>query len=164
MVFAIIVTCKEVKGESGGTLIHDGAKVVVINESEGWVSHTCRSLWAGETIPKDAKTFPTREKAEAFARYLDSDEAKNDTSWWKTWHPWYVQPKSWEVVELKPVTRTEVVGFKIADGVLACWACNGTGMVTTSSNGSGLIETPCTNCASGGQGTQATKQENDDGR
>lgn len=27
-----------------------------------------------------------------------------------------------------------------------CWACNGTGVVTTSSNGSGLIEAPCKNC------------------
>lgn len=28
-----------------------------------------------------------------------------------------------------------------------CWACNDTGVVTTSSNGSGLIEAPCQRCA-----------------
>lgn len=28
----------------------------------------------------------------------------------------------------------------------ACWACNGLGHVTTSSNGSGLIEEPCIVC------------------
>ena len=27
-----------------------------------------------------------------------------------------------------------------------CWACSGTGSVTTSSNGSGLIEAPCQGC------------------
>lgn len=32
-------------------------------------------------------------------------------------------------------------------GVKTCWACNGTGVVTTSSNGSGLIDEPCANCA-----------------
>jgi hypothetical protein len=32
----------------------------------------------------------------------------------------------------------------------ACWACNDTGKVTTSSNGSGLIEAPCS-CGIGGQ-------------
>jgi hypothetical protein len=43
---------------------------------------------------------------------------------------------------------------KPADGVetsakAGCWACNDTGVVTTSSNGSGLIEAPCANCADG---------------
>lgn len=32
-----------------------------------------------------------------------------------------------------------------------CWACDGTGIVTTSSNGSGLIEAPCPNCAAAPQ-------------
>jgi hypothetical protein len=31
----------------------------------------------------------------------------------------------------------------------SCWACNDTGTVTTSSNGGGLIEAPCANCADG---------------
>ena len=42
---------------------------------------------------------------------------------------------------------------KRADGVEApapsCWACDDTGTVMTSSNGSGLIESPCANCADG---------------
>jgi hypothetical protein len=31
----------------------------------------------------------------------------------------------------------------------SCWSCGDTGTVTTSSNGSGLIEAPCANCADG---------------
>lgn len=113
--FIIIATCKEVRADSGAIVTDEGLKVVVINDDEGWVSHTTRSLWVGETIPKSAKTFPTREEAEAFAKFLDSDEAKNDRSWWKTWHPWYVQPKSWEVVEVAPKTQEVVIGWKLKE-------------------------------------------------
>ena len=42
-------------------------------------------------------------------------------------------------------------GLAIAKPVITakleeCWACNGTKTVTTSSNGSGLIDNTCTNC------------------
>lgn len=110
--FIIIATCKEVLGASGNPVMHESARVVVCNELDGWVSHTCHSLWAGETIPKEAKTFETSEAAEAFARYLDSDEAKNNTSWWTTWHPWYIQPKAWEVVEVIPATKIVTTGWR----------------------------------------------------
>lgn len=36
-----------------------------------------------------------------------------------------------------------------------CWACNGTKLVTTSSNGSGLIEEACSACAQAGEATKS---------
>lgn len=99
--FAIIATCKEVEGASGSSVMSEGTRCVVVNDE--WVRGGTSLLWGDEPLPKTTKLFDSREEAEAFARDLDSPKAKARTDWWMTWHPWYVQPKSWEVVELEPV-------------------------------------------------------------
>jgi hypothetical protein len=117
MPFAIIATCKEIRGESGTAIVSDGERRVLITGEWG---DTTSVLWLDRTLPRETRQFATREEAEKHGHYLDSDEAKNDRSWWKTWHPWYVEPKSWEVVELKAVTRTETIGWAVANGVKDC--------------------------------------------
>lgn len=109
--YAIVVTCAEVRGESGAVIVSEGTKRVLVNGE--WVRGEVRPIFDGR-LPSDARTFDSREEAEAFARDLDSPESKANTRWWMTWHPWYVQPKSWEVVELKPIMETKQIGWRSA--------------------------------------------------
>lgn len=109
--YAIIVTCAEVRGESGAVIVSEGSKRALVNGE--WVRGGTSHIFEG-VLPSDVHTFDSREEAEAFARDLDSPESKANTRWWMTWHPWYVEAKSWEVVELEPIMETKQIGWRSA--------------------------------------------------
>lgn len=86
------VTRYAVKVISGVALNID-KKVITNDGEEFWL---CDGEWgvdgrhgyAGE-MPVDVKTFKTRDEARHFASTWDP-------------HPWYVKPKDWRIVEVKP--------------------------------------------------------------
>jgi hypothetical protein len=98
MPFGLIVSSREVPAYNGHILTQEDERFFVTNEEGGWVEATSTSVKFVErlerkigVVPKEIKVFKTREAAEKFGKR------------WKG-HPWYVQPKDFEVIELAPVT------------------------------------------------------------
>jgi hypothetical protein len=102
--FAVIVTGKEVwpAGPHLPTtrpMTKKGEKFWVCDIEPAWVPATGTSLSFSKDPPRDIKTFPTAEAADEFG---------------KKWigHPWWVQPKSHEVIELEPVYKVDYYKVK----------------------------------------------------
>lgn len=99
MKYGLIVTSKEAVSSDGVVLTRDGARYWVVDECGGWVDATSTSTeWDTGKVPDDLKTFRTREAAEKFGQR------------WKG-HPWYVQPRDFEVIEVE--ARYVQKGWKI---------------------------------------------------
>jgi hypothetical protein len=100
--FAIIVTGKEVPCDAtpDRPMTKESERFWVCNiEPAGWVPATGTSLSFSKDPPRDIKTFKTRDAADKFAKK------------WKG-HPWWVVPKSHEVVELEPVYKVDCYKVK----------------------------------------------------
>jgi hypothetical protein len=87
--FAVIAICKEVNGDGGYVLTENDEEFCVCDCE--WIEATC---YCGtiEENSKDLKLFESKKEAEKFCKR------------WKG-HPWYCQPKSFKIVELKPAYK-----------------------------------------------------------
>jgi hypothetical protein len=104
MKYAVFVRSKEVHYHDGTIASHDDESYLAVVEPEGWVEASSRRMRPdAPTIPKDALTFDTTEKAEAFVKR------------WKG-HPWWCQPNGkYEIVPVEPVFEQVQVGLRRAD-------------------------------------------------
>lgn len=100
MPFAIIVTSNEV-------LAHD--KTVMTTKGEiFWVVRGDDGLPTGQhfhferRVPQRLYVFETSDAAEAFGRH------------WKG-HPWWVRPISCEVIEVEPIYKQVLDGYRLVD-------------------------------------------------
>lgn len=110
MKYGIILTCKEALAYDGKVITKDGAKRIVVRESEGWVPCTTSSIGDDQKdLPRDTMTFSSREEATQFGDRMDEMTNRGECGW----HPWYAMPKNWEVVALEPATETRIVGWEI---------------------------------------------------
>ncbi len=106
-VYGVIVTSKEARsGMPGNPLVTTaGERFWVTVEPEGWVpASSCRVSSTGDSPPGDPKVFPSRERAEEFAKH------------WKG-HPWWCIPNGeYEIVPLRARKQTDphIVGYERA--------------------------------------------------
>ena len=99
--FCVIVESKEARSGSKGNPIitRAGEKFVVINGRRGITSQNFVDVMPTDTLP-----FSTREEAEKFAMS------------WKG-HPWYCIPSGkYEVVEVEPIYKQVLVGYRKSKG------------------------------------------------
>lgn len=89
--YALKVTCKEARSGSGQVYIKAGTVVWVCQDSYGWTS--------SQRLDNDAVTFENKEDAEKAA------------STWRG-HPWYYEPAKVEVVEITPIYKQVIAGYK----------------------------------------------------
>lgn len=94
MSFALKVICKEARAVTDAVMVEEGTIAWVVKDTWGWSS----SPWPTCNLPH-LVTFESREEAEEAARK------------WKG-HPWYFIPIRVEVVEVKPVYRQEIEGWR----------------------------------------------------
>lgn len=92
--FALRIVCEEVRGKDNRVITCDG-DVVFLVDSE-WGHTTSHEEWVGDRLI----TFDTAEAAHKCANKLKP-------------HPWYIRPKSYEVVCVEPVYETKMVGWKV---------------------------------------------------
>lgn len=96
--FVIRTECKKALSFDEKVLTQEGEKVWVCEDNEGWVPATGIHSY---NIPKDVKTFPTKDKAEKFI---------------KTWkgHPWYYIPNgNYEIFEVEKKYKQVFDGYQI---------------------------------------------------
>lgn len=93
--YALKVTCKECRSGVKGTPVvtERGTVVWLYVDSYGWSSR--RSLAA------DSLVFESRESAEKAAKM-----------WFTHWHPWFFEPDKIEVVEVTPIYKRTIAGYK----------------------------------------------------
>lgn len=96
--FAIIAIAREVKSADGNIMARDGERFWL--ENEQWIDATGARFdrYPDGRGSASLKTFTSRDDAEAFAKK------------WKG-HPWWVKPKSFEVVEVEPLFEV-VTGYR----------------------------------------------------
>lgn len=101
MTYAVIFKAKEARSSSGSVVTWEGEVMVAVKEKDGWVPATSRH-YRGGALPKETKLFRTEQAANRFMKK------------WKG-HPWYAEPRSWEVVEVKRKVRrpVETLGFEV---------------------------------------------------
>lgn len=95
--YAIKIVCKEVKGQSGSTIVYEGNIVYVGMVSEGITTY--HSIVVAGT---DLLVWDTFEEADKAAKKLT-----------KKLHPWYIKAKSYEIVKVQPVYK--VVGYELKE-------------------------------------------------
>lgn len=102
MKYAVIVRSKEARSEIIGNPIvtRAGERFWVVKDSDGWVATSTSVGGYPDHVPDNALLFETASDASAFARL------------WKG-HPWWVVPDgTFEIVEVEPVYRKVLAGFK----------------------------------------------------
>ena len=92
--YALKVTCKRALSGAGSIITLAGTVVWVTKDDWSWSS----SHWVLADC-SDLVTFDTREDAEKAAKK------------WKG-HPWYYEPAKVEVVEVEPIYRQVLQGWK----------------------------------------------------
>jgi hypothetical protein len=102
MPYAIRVWSDEARSAAPGkpVVTEKGTRFWVTNEPEGWVPAS--SVWDSGTVPGDIKTFMYYEDAEKFAKK------------WKGF-PWWCKPIDYEIIEVEPVYREVIIGYKIME-------------------------------------------------
>ena len=92
MPFTLKIICKEVRYKGGSVAVPEGTVMWPVKDE--WGTTTQR----GDAPARFSETWETRELAERFSTR------------WKP-HPWWVKPKSIEVVEIIPVMELKQVGW-----------------------------------------------------
>lgn len=95
--YAIKIVCKEVLDHYEWPIVRDGEVMWIVVDEYG-VYDTCTDYGDG-CIPLDVLLFDTEEEAKAFL--VPKDKL------------WYIKPKSYEIVEVKPIYETKIVGWEI---------------------------------------------------
>lgn len=95
--YAIKVVCKQVLDQDGFSLMEEGEVVFLVEDEYG--HSTCSESWLHYST---LLTYETYEQADGVARRLT-----------KHLNPWYVEAKSYEIVEVKPIYETKIVGWEI---------------------------------------------------
>ena len=98
--FAILIESHEARsGVAGNPIVTEaGTKFWVTKDHEGWVEATSTRV-TDEWPPFDIKIFPSQEKAEEFAKKWSG-------------HPWWVKPRAYEIVEVRPRLKQIVCGYE----------------------------------------------------
>lgn len=96
-VYALTFKAQEARSDDGTIVTGDGTVFVLVKDD--WVNGTATPYY-GESMPKEALTFPTEVEAMAFAHA------------WK-FHPWDAKPRrgGWRVVPVTAITETVVTGY-----------------------------------------------------
>lgn len=100
--FTVIFIGKEARSQNGSIISPENAEYLANSGPlhEGWVSG---DRFDGSKIPEHTLVWKTAKEAQEFA---------------ETWkgHPWWVQPKSWRVVEVEPNMVQVRQGYRLAKG------------------------------------------------
>lgn len=97
MMYALKVTCKEALSTVQGRppMTKKGTVVWLYVDTYGWSSRP--------SLAADSLVFESRASAEKAAEM------------WRTkWHPWFFAPDKIEVVEVKPIYKRTIEGYKEA--------------------------------------------------
>lgn len=100
--FVIKTECKQASSGAKGNPImtHEGDKVWVVKEPDGWVEATSRSVVYCPNPPLDCLVFNSYEAAEKFIKR------------WKG-HPWYSVPNgNYEIIEVEKKYKQVLCGYQ----------------------------------------------------
>jgi hypothetical protein len=97
--FAVFCTAKQTLAFDGSVLTKEGEGFWLVDEPGGWVAATS-AIGQRSSPPEDVKIWNSDKLAREFMKHWD-------------FHPWYHEPKSWEIIPLQKVMKTVPTLFLI---------------------------------------------------